>query len=173
MILATIGFIIGWALGEDLSHRRCAEEKVEELRVRLKHAGAPTLERQLREMRGTCNDAHKRMADVVESRVHGWQRFQGKSIEEALGRKNGQQAIPGYINGNPVTAGGDKNYIENVFEMGNGKMRIQVRETVDFGTDTKIDPVKGIVHGVTMTRGRPSRPQPRSPCGWKPNLNYA
>jgi len=93
----------------------------------------------------------ERMAeyDVVESRVHGWERFQGKSIEEALGLKNGEQAILGYINGNPVTAGGDKNYIENVFQMGNGKMRIQVRETVGFGTGTKIDPVKGLVHAVT------------------------
>ena len=33
--------------------------------------------------------------------------------------------------------------------MGDGKLGIEVRETVGFGTGTKVDPVKGLVHGVT------------------------
>jgi hypothetical protein len=86
---------------------------------------------------------------VHELRVKGWQMAQGQSIEDFFGVKKGQKVILGYQNGNPVTAGGKKNYIENVFEMGDGKLGIKVRETVPFGTGTKVDPVKGLVHGVT------------------------
>lgn len=49
----------------------------------------------------------------------------------------------------PVAADGQKNYIENVHEMGDGVLGIEVRETVPFGTGTKIDAgVKGLVSGV-------------------------
>ena len=64
LLMASFGFIIGWALGEELSRRRCAEEKVDDLRSQLKQAGAPTLERQLRQMHGTLNDAHKHILAV-------------------------------------------------------------------------------------------------------------
>jgi hypothetical protein len=59
LIVATFGFVIGWAFGEELGRRRCAEEKVEDLRDQLQHAGAPALDRRLRLMHGTLNDAHK------------------------------------------------------------------------------------------------------------------
>ena len=32
--------------------------------------------------------------------------------------------------------------------MGDGKLGVEVRETVPFGTGTKVDPVKGLIHGV-------------------------
>ncbi len=87
--------------------------------------------------------------DVHELRIKDWESMIGQPIEEALDLKSDQKAILGYYNGNPITAGGQKNYIENVFEMGDGKLGIEVRETVGFGTGTKVDPVKGLVHGVT------------------------
>jgi signal transduction histidine kinase len=59
LIVFILGFIIGRALGEELSRRRCAEEKVEDLRDQLIHAEAPALDRRLRQMHGTLNDAHK------------------------------------------------------------------------------------------------------------------
>lgn len=59
LIVATFGFVIGWAFGEELGRRRCAETKVEDLRGQLKHTGAPALDRRLRQMHGTLNDAHK------------------------------------------------------------------------------------------------------------------
>ena len=80
--------------------------------------------------------------DVHELRIKDWESMIGTSIEDAHDLKKGQKAILGYENGNPITAGGQKNYIENVFEMGDGKLRIQVRETVPFGTGTKIDPIR-------------------------------
>jgi hypothetical protein len=64
LIFASFGLIIGWALGEELSRRRCAEERVEDLRDQLKHAGAPTLDRQLKEMRSILNDTHKHVLAV-------------------------------------------------------------------------------------------------------------
>ncbi len=57
-----------------------------------------------------------------------------RPIEEALGLKKGQKAILGCYNGNPVYAEGSKNYIEKVCEMGEGKLGIEVRETVGCGT---------------------------------------
>jgi hypothetical protein len=87
--------------------------------------------------------------DVHELRIKDWESMIGQSVEEALDLKPDKKAILGYYNGNPITAGGQKNYIENVFEMREGKLGIEVRETVGFGTGTKVDPVKGLVHGVT------------------------
>jgi len=86
--------------------------------------------------------------DVHELRVKDWQSMIGSPIEEAYGLEPDQKAILGYYNGNPITAGGEKNYIENVFQMGDGKLGVEVRETVPFGTGTKVDPVKGLIHGV-------------------------
>ena len=51
LLAAAFGLIIGWAFGELVSQRDCAEEKVEDLRAQLKHAAVPNQERQLREMR--------------------------------------------------------------------------------------------------------------------------
>ena len=68
--------------------------------------------------------------DVHELRINDWESMIGQSVEEALDLKPDQKAILGYYNGNPITAGGQKNYIENVFEMGDGKLGIEVRETV-------------------------------------------
>ena len=59
MIVFSLGFVIGWAFGEELGRRRCAEAKVEDLRGQLKHTGTLALDRRLRQMHGTLNDAHK------------------------------------------------------------------------------------------------------------------
>lgn len=87
--------------------------------------------------------------DVHELHVPDWESMIGSSVEETLGLKKGQKAVLGYFNGNPVVAGGTKNYIENVHDMGDGTLGIEVREVVPFGTGTKIDAgVKGLVSGV-------------------------
>ena len=62
LILFCLGFIFGWAGGEELSRRRCAEEKVEDLRDQLEEAA--TQQRQLQQMRGVLNDTHKRLLAV-------------------------------------------------------------------------------------------------------------
>ena len=60
MLLAFgLGLAIGWVCGEQLSRRRCAEEKLEDLRGQLKHTGTLAQDRRLRVMHGTLNDAHK------------------------------------------------------------------------------------------------------------------
>ena len=59
LIVFSMGFVIGWAFGEELERRRCAEEQVEDLRDQLKHAGTLGLDRRLRLMHSTLNDAHK------------------------------------------------------------------------------------------------------------------
>jgi hypothetical protein len=88
--------------------------------------------------------------DVHRLNIPGWQSMVGQPIEEALGLRSGQHAILGYYNGNPVFANGTKNYIENVYDMGQGVLGVEVRETVGFGTGTKIDAgVKGLISGVS------------------------
>ena len=64
MLAAAFGLIIGWACGELVSQRDCAEEKVEDLRAQLKHAPGLLQERELREMRSVLNDAHKHILAV-------------------------------------------------------------------------------------------------------------
>ena len=64
LIAVSLGFIIGWAFGEELGRRRCAEEKVESLRDQLRHVSLPTENRQLKEMRSVLNDAHKHILAV-------------------------------------------------------------------------------------------------------------
>ena len=66
LVVATFGFVIGWAFGEELGRRRCAEEKVEDLRDQLQHAGAPTQDRQLKQMRSVLNDAHKHILALAK-----------------------------------------------------------------------------------------------------------
>jgi len=62
LIVFSLGFIIGWTGGEELSRRRCAEEKVEDLRGQLEEAA--TQQRQLQLMRSVLNDTHKRILAV-------------------------------------------------------------------------------------------------------------
>src|ERR1019366_6663858 len=45
----------------------------------------------------------------------------------------------GRSNGNPVVAGGDQKFIENVFDMGEGQTGILVRERRPIGPGTKFD----------------------------------
>ncbi|MGD0905147.1 MAG: hypothetical protein ABR924_19820, partial [Terracidiphilus sp.] len=54
----------------------------------------------------------------------------------------------GRRNGNPVTANGVRNYVENVFDMGDDQVGILVRETKDLGTGTKwnVGSLKGLQH---------------------------
>lgn len=65
--------------------------------------------------------------DVHQLNIPKWQSIIGQPIEEALGMKKGQRAVLGYKNGNPVFANGQQNYIENVFEMGQGVLGVEVR----------------------------------------------
>jgi hypothetical protein len=64
LIFTASGLMVGWTLGDEVRRRRCAEEKIEDLRVQLKHAPVPLQERQLREMRSVLNDAHKHILAV-------------------------------------------------------------------------------------------------------------
>ena len=88
--------------------------------------------------------------DVHRLNIPNWQSILGQPLEEALHLRQGQRAILGYHNGEEVFTNGAKNSIENVYEMGNGVLGIEVRETVGFGTGTKIDAgIKGLVSGVS------------------------
>jgi hypothetical protein len=63
-----------------------------------------------------------------------WEQFIDTSIEKRFGAKQGQQVMLGRYNGNPVTAGGVDNFIENTFDMGDGLTGILVWETKQSGT---------------------------------------
>lgn len=67
LIMAAFGFIIGRALGSELSRRRCAEERIEELHEQLEQAPGPASERQLKEIRSVMNDAHKHIVAVTKA----------------------------------------------------------------------------------------------------------
>jgi hypothetical protein len=86
--------------------------------------------------------------DVHEETMPDWDSFIGTSIEERFGAQKGQQVILGRRNGNPVTAGGMENFIENTFDMGEDMTGILVRETKSTGTGTKwnIGSQKGLQH---------------------------
>lgn len=64
LIFAGFSLVVGLALGNELRRRRSAEDQVGELRDQLKHARGPLPERQLKEMRGVLNDAHKHILAV-------------------------------------------------------------------------------------------------------------
>ncbi|MGC2212643.1 MAG: hypothetical protein WA400_02720 [Silvibacterium sp.] len=64
LLFAAFGLMVGMELGDEARRRRCAEDKVDELRDQLKHASAPIQERQLKEMRSVLNDAHKHILAV-------------------------------------------------------------------------------------------------------------
>jgi len=61
LLFAGFGFVIGWALGDEVRRRKNAEERVEDLRDQLKHSAIPA---QLREIRSVINDAHKHILAV-------------------------------------------------------------------------------------------------------------
>jgi hypothetical protein len=61
-----------------------------------------------------------------------------------------KNTIIGYHNGNPLRAEGTRNIIESVSEIGDGMMRVSVKQQFPFGTGAKIDGlVKGLVHTVS------------------------
>jgi hypothetical protein len=62
LVVAAIAFLLGLIYGQENAGRLCAEEKVEDLRARLRYAAAPIQE--LREMRSVLNDAHKHILAV-------------------------------------------------------------------------------------------------------------
>ncbi|MGC1362679.1 MAG: hypothetical protein WA602_17725 [Silvibacterium sp.] len=64
LIFAAVGLMVGVKLGDEARRRRCAEDKVDQLRDQLEHASAPIQERQLKEMRSVLNDAHKHILAV-------------------------------------------------------------------------------------------------------------
>ena len=61
LLFASFGFMIGWALGDEVRRRKNAEERVEDLRDQLKHSAVPA---QLREIRSVINDVHKHILAV-------------------------------------------------------------------------------------------------------------
>lgn len=67
LIFAGFSLAVGLALGNELRRRRSAEEQVEELRSQPKHVRGPLPERQLREIRGVLNDAHKHIRAVTKA----------------------------------------------------------------------------------------------------------
>jgi hypothetical protein len=64
LIVAAFAFMTGWDLGDETRRRRCAEEKIEELRDQLQQAQAPNQQRQLQQMRRVLNDAHRLIHSV-------------------------------------------------------------------------------------------------------------
>ena len=64
LIFIAVGLMIGMALGDEIRRRRCADDKVDELRDQLQHTRGPVLERQLKEMRSVLNDAHRHILAV-------------------------------------------------------------------------------------------------------------
>jgi Tfp pilus assembly protein PilO len=65
LMAVALGFMIGWACGEQVARRENAEAMVEELRERLEQASSETSQdRQLNEMRRVLNDAHKHILAV-------------------------------------------------------------------------------------------------------------
>jgi hypothetical protein len=67
LIFAGFSLAVRLALGNELRRRRSAEEQVEELRSQPKHVRGPLPERQLREIRGVLNDAHKHIRAVTKA----------------------------------------------------------------------------------------------------------
>lgn len=66
LIFAAFGFMIGWALGDEVRRRRTAEEQVEQLRQQLHYTITDQLH-QLRQIRRVLNDAHRRIHAVSKS----------------------------------------------------------------------------------------------------------
>ena len=62
LIFAAVGLMVGVKLGDEARRRRCAEDKVDELRDQLQHTGVSA--RQLKEMRSVLNDVHKHILAV-------------------------------------------------------------------------------------------------------------
>jgi len=67
LIIAGFSLAVGLVFGNELRRRRSAEQQVDELRSQLKHARGPLPERQLREIRGVLNDAHKHIRAVTKA----------------------------------------------------------------------------------------------------------
>ena len=67
LIFAGFSLAVGLVFGNELRRRWSAEDQLEELRSQLKHARGPLPERQLREIRGVLNDAHKHIVAVTKA----------------------------------------------------------------------------------------------------------
>jgi hypothetical protein len=67
LIFAGFSLAVGLVFGNELRRRRSAEDQVDELRAQLKHARGPLPERQLKEIRGVLNDAHKHIVAVTKA----------------------------------------------------------------------------------------------------------
>jgi hypothetical protein len=69
LIVGSLGFMIGWVCGEQVSRRQSAEAMVEDLSERLEHACSepPAQNRQLKEMRSVLNDVHKQILAVSKA----------------------------------------------------------------------------------------------------------
>jgi hypothetical protein len=109
--------------------------------------------------------------DVNEEAVSGWENFMGQSMEKhyglldedgkrtftlsAEGKKvyGPSKILLGRRNGNPVTAQGAENFIENTHNMGDGTTRFVVREVKDIETGTKfnVGSQKGILQSFDRT----------------------
>jgi uncharacterized membrane protein YccC len=69
LLMVSFGFMIGWALGDEVRRRKNAEDQVDDLRERLASAcrALPAQDHQLKEMRGVLNDAHRLIHAVSKS----------------------------------------------------------------------------------------------------------
>ena len=69
LLAAAFAFMIGRVCGEQVCRRKNAEERVAELSDKLEHAcpGTPAQQRQLKELRGVLNDAHKHIVAVSKA----------------------------------------------------------------------------------------------------------
>ncbi len=65
LLSAAAGVIAGWVCGDELRRRKNAEAKAEDLRQHIPLV--PTAGRQLKEIRGILNDAHKHILAVSKA----------------------------------------------------------------------------------------------------------
>jgi len=93
---------------------------------------------------------------VHKPMVGDWQSYMGQDVESVFGNKKGSKVLLGMYGDNPVTAGGTKNYIQNVHNMGldeagNPLYELEVKEWHPLRTGTKVDVggIKGLVSGVS------------------------
>ena len=84
-----------------------------------------------------------------------WKSYVGQDIESVFNQQKGTKVLLGMYGGNPVTAGGTKNYVQNVHHMGVDEtgvplFEIEMREWHPLKTGTKVDVggIKGLVAGV-------------------------
>ena len=69
LLAAAFAFMIGWVCGQQVCHRKNAEEQLAELSKNLPHAcsGTKAQQRQFKELRSVLNDTHKHIVAVSKA----------------------------------------------------------------------------------------------------------